>query len=290
MEIGVGIGSNSGSANYKYKYQGQERQEELGLNWDSFKWRNYMPDIGRFFNVDPLAEDYSYQSPYNFSENRVVDAFELEGLEAVTLKTVLEFGNSNTKGLQAVRTNREYINSAANHYGVSAQAIGSIIFQEKSAGIRGDIANALSKGFIKNGTTSLGLGEIQVDKVAELRGLDADKDFDKIVGMLEDPKTNIDLIAENIADMQNSIGRELSVSEVTYGHNAGKENLKSQLSKGEKTTNRVSSRSSNMQGAIKDALKGKNDERSDKQRDADNTVKKDPLQYRGFYENQGSKL
>src|SRR5690606_34409205 len=43
---------------YNYKYQGQELQEELGLNWYSFKWRNYMPDIGRFFNVDPLAEDY----------------------------------------------------------------------------------------------------------------------------------------------------------------------------------------------------------------------------------------
>ena len=39
-------------------------------------------------------------------------------------------------------------------------------------------------------------------KVAELRGLDADKDFDKIVGMLEDPKVSIDLIAENIADMK----------------------------------------------------------------------------------------
>ncbi|WP_334126985.1 RHS repeat-associated core domain-containing protein [Empedobacter brevis] len=81
MEIGIGIGSNSGSANYKYKFQGQERQEELGLNWDSFKWRNYMPDIGRFFNVDPLAEQYSYQSPYNFAENRVIDGRELEGLE-----------------------------------------------------------------------------------------------------------------------------------------------------------------------------------------------------------------
>lgn len=68
---------------YKYKYQGQERQEELGLNWDSFKWRNYMPEIGRFFNVDPLAEDYSYQSPYNFSENKVTSHRELEGLEAV---------------------------------------------------------------------------------------------------------------------------------------------------------------------------------------------------------------
>jgi RHS repeat-associated protein len=68
---------------YNYKYQGQERQDELGLNWDSFKWRNYDMAIGRFMSIDPLAEKYSYQSPYNFSENRVVDSRELEGLEAV---------------------------------------------------------------------------------------------------------------------------------------------------------------------------------------------------------------
>lgn len=68
---------------YKYKFQGQERQDELGLNWDSFKWRNYDYAIGRFMNIDPLAEKYNYQSPYNFSENRVVDSRELEGLEAV---------------------------------------------------------------------------------------------------------------------------------------------------------------------------------------------------------------
>lgn len=45
-----------------------------------------MPDVGRFFNVDPLSEKYSYQSHYNFSENRVIDARELEGLEAVLIK------------------------------------------------------------------------------------------------------------------------------------------------------------------------------------------------------------
>ena len=66
---------------YKYKYQGQERQDELNLNWDSFKWRNYDYALGRFMSVDPLAEEYSYQSPYNFAENRVVDGNELEGLE-----------------------------------------------------------------------------------------------------------------------------------------------------------------------------------------------------------------
>lgn len=32
-------------------------------------------------SLDKLAEDYSYQSPYNFAENRVMDGRELEGLE-----------------------------------------------------------------------------------------------------------------------------------------------------------------------------------------------------------------
>lgn len=37
----------------------------------------------RFFSVDPLAKDYPHNAPYAFSENRVLDATELEGLEAV---------------------------------------------------------------------------------------------------------------------------------------------------------------------------------------------------------------
>jgi hypothetical protein len=36
-------------------------------------------------SIDPLSEKYSYQSHYNFSENRVIDARELEGLEAEIL-------------------------------------------------------------------------------------------------------------------------------------------------------------------------------------------------------------
>jgi RHS repeat-associated protein len=66
---------------YRYSSQGQEKQLETG--WSSYRWRNYDAAMGRFFNVDPLSEKYAYQSHYNFSENRVVDARELEGLEAV---------------------------------------------------------------------------------------------------------------------------------------------------------------------------------------------------------------
>lgn len=53
--------------------------------------------IGRFMNIDPLAEKYSYQSPYNFSENRVIDSRELEGLEAVSV-TTRAFAPYNTFG------------------------------------------------------------------------------------------------------------------------------------------------------------------------------------------------
>ncbi|OXA65291.1 hypothetical protein B0A58_16140, partial [Flavobacterium branchiophilum NBRC 15030 = ATCC 35035] len=68
-------------SSYKYKYQGQERQDELGLNWDSFKWRNYDYAIGRFMSIDPLAEDYIYNSPYAFAENKIGMGRELEGCE-----------------------------------------------------------------------------------------------------------------------------------------------------------------------------------------------------------------
>jgi RHS repeat-associated protein len=70
------------SLSNQIKFQGQEHQDELDLGWDSFKWRNHMPDIGRFFGIDKLAEKYYYNSPYAFSENKVVAHRELEGLES----------------------------------------------------------------------------------------------------------------------------------------------------------------------------------------------------------------
>jgi hypothetical protein len=39
------------------------------------------PRLGRFFAVDPLFKKYPHNSVYAFSENRVLDAVELEGLE-----------------------------------------------------------------------------------------------------------------------------------------------------------------------------------------------------------------
>jgi len=70
---------------YKYGFQGQEKDDEVKGKGNSvnYKYRMHDPRIGRFFAIDPLASKYPHNSPYAFSENRVIDGVELEGLEVV---------------------------------------------------------------------------------------------------------------------------------------------------------------------------------------------------------------
>ncbi|KAF2519650.1 hypothetical protein E0W68_03090 [Flavobacterium salilacus subsp. salilacus] len=55
-----------------YKYNGKEFTEALGLNMYDLGARMYMPDIGRFGVVDPMADFVNYQSPYVASDNNPV--------------------------------------------------------------------------------------------------------------------------------------------------------------------------------------------------------------------------
>jgi RHS repeat-associated protein len=69
---------------YRYGFQGQEKDDEIkGGKGNSlnYTFRMHDPRVGRFFAVDPLFRDYPWNSPYAFSENRVIDGVELEGLE-----------------------------------------------------------------------------------------------------------------------------------------------------------------------------------------------------------------
>ena len=101
------VPSSSLSQNYRYSTQGQEKQEDT--KWSSFKWRNYDPTFGRFFSIDPLAEQYPTWSTYAFSGNRVVDSRELEGLEPKKVNDVnlpsdpIEFGEFIYGGINSVR-------------------------------------------------------------------------------------------------------------------------------------------------------------------------------------------
>ncbi|MBU3661405.1 MAG: hypothetical protein FGM14_16175 [Flavobacteriales bacterium] len=68
---------------YRYGFQNQEKDDELkgAGNSVNYKYRMHDPRVGRFFAVDPLAPSYPWNSPYAFSENVVINAIELEGLE-----------------------------------------------------------------------------------------------------------------------------------------------------------------------------------------------------------------
>ncbi len=79
-----------------------------------------MPDVGRFFNVDPLSEKYSYQSHYNFSENRVVNARELEGLEAWVVN-----GREMTNAMPGWKTDARAVGFGLRHP-IAASQIGTV--------------------------------------------------------------------------------------------------------------------------------------------------------------------
>ncbi len=54
-------------------------------NCINYKYRIHDPRLGRFLSIDPLVAKYPWNSPYAFSENRVIDAVELEGLENIQI-------------------------------------------------------------------------------------------------------------------------------------------------------------------------------------------------------------
>jgi len=78
-------GRNFNSGSYRFGFQGQESDGEINgeRNSYAFEYRIHDPRVGRFLSIDPLVGKYPFWTPYAFSGNRVIDAFEFEGLEPV---------------------------------------------------------------------------------------------------------------------------------------------------------------------------------------------------------------
>jgi RHS repeat-associated protein len=63
-----------------YQFNGIERNEDLGLNWDLAEFRSYDAAIGRWTQVDPMAELAPNVTPYRFGFNNPVFYFDPFGL------------------------------------------------------------------------------------------------------------------------------------------------------------------------------------------------------------------
>jgi RHS repeat-associated protein len=91
---------------YLFAFQGQESNEELGTV--HYKYREADIVTGRFWSVDPLTAEYPHNSPFAFSENRVIDAIELEGLEAWQVTEQWDKNN--------IAAYREYVGNKTKEY------------------------------------------------------------------------------------------------------------------------------------------------------------------------------
>jgi len=63
----------------KYQYNGKELNEDFGLNWYDFGARWQDPAIGRWWQVDPLAEMYAGISPYAYVANNPLKFIDPDG-------------------------------------------------------------------------------------------------------------------------------------------------------------------------------------------------------------------
>ncbi len=62
--------ANASASDNRYRFNGMERNDDLGL--DLAFYRSYDPTIGRWMQIDPMAEKYPGMSPYNGMGNNPI--------------------------------------------------------------------------------------------------------------------------------------------------------------------------------------------------------------------------
>ncbi len=89
-----------------FLYNGKEMQDELDLEWFAFGARYHDAALGRFFNIDPKAETYSFQSPFAYGANNPIKYIEVngEGPGDVVVKRRTRFNKPDKNGNYNIKT------------------------------------------------------------------------------------------------------------------------------------------------------------------------------------------
>ena len=72
---------------FKYKFGGKELNDELGFEVYDFGARNYDPALGRWMNIDPLAEKFYSLTGYNYAVNNPIFFIDPDGMESFGFAT-----------------------------------------------------------------------------------------------------------------------------------------------------------------------------------------------------------
>jgi RHS repeat-associated protein len=141
----------------KFKtFSGKQLHDDFGFNLLSYKFRYHDPALGRFISIDPLAEQYSYNSTFAFAENKLGLGVEYEGLELV--RNPLDFTGTGNRYTFVGSSS-----SSGSKLGVSANA---------SVGLQvGAVEKVYGMGFGAYANVgSVEIGNIQIDAVDGSKG------------------------------------------------------------------------------------------------------------------------
>ena len=169
---GLSYVSGQSASTNKYKFQGQELQDDHDLGWYQFKWRMHDPAIGRFTTIDPLSEKYVHNSPYAFSENKVVAHIELEGLESVRIskETLFKAATTDKVTKASQEASKAGAKIATGHigaqgYGVGGKLkLGNVKIGGKVKLVTGKVESAGNSEYSVQGSGLTAEGEAKVGK------------------------------------------------------------------------------------------------------------------------------